>query len=303
MGSKRSVWVSVGKTHHQAWLVEGGVDLHAVQAINQKRNDGQVLIQWESVRYTEWVPRSSVHFEIPSIRRRPAKKSESRCDRSNAQQSDFALTKTPDCVLQHSDMTAVICPHQPHEPIKSALNKREETTDVDGATCSEEKLIVETTPRVLEFSDATLPSNGNTTNSRPNKMKISSQHLNCVNAQTHTIKSKPTGAHNEPEESQISPTSSRRATRPVEGCRTEKHTGKNIRKLRQNIKFKSKHKSFTLRDLEQDGNFTETQLRVFNELLTGKTLFSPPSLKKIRWTLSCPNQKQNQKPFFLCDKH
>lgn len=295
MGSKRPVRVSVGKTHHQAWLVEGVVDQHGVQ----KRNDEQVLIQWESVRYTEWVPRSSVHFEIPSLRRRPATKSETRNRSHCSAQTVFSLTKKPDCAVQHSDMSTFIRPHRP-QPIKIPLN-HDETSDQDGTTgaCPEDQQILKN-PRVLEFSDVTRQSDANTTMPRPKQMESPCQNGHSVTTEEHK-ESKSTEIGYQPQETRTSTPVPRHTESIAKDFRKENHMGKNILKSRQNIKFKSKHKSFTLRDLEQDGNFTETQLRVFNELLTGKTLFSPPSLKELRRTLSCA--KKNQKSFFLRDKH
>lgn len=297
MGSKRTVWVSVGKTHHQAWLVEGVVDPHTSQDMNQACNEEKVLIQWESVRYTEWVPRSSVHFEIPSLRRRPEKKFENR-SRSNTQQADFVLTKNADCTHQHSDMSAFMAAHRP-QPVKTPLNQEETCHDAGVAGTEEEKLITNTR-RVLQFSKVTEQPDSSTNDSRPKQMESSCQLRTCATMEAHN-QSMVAETYQEPKEPQASTAFMRRAPYTANDFRKENLMEKNTHKSRQNIKFKSKHKSFTLRDLEQDGNFTETQLRVFNELLTGKTLFSPPSLKKLRRTLSCA--KRNQKSFLLSHKN
>ena len=58
LGVDKLVWVTVGKTEHQAWLLE---DLTEQET---------VLVRWESTRTDERVPVVAVRYTIPSRRQR-----------------------------------------------------------------------------------------------------------------------------------------------------------------------------------------------------------------------------------------
>ena len=66
---KRLVWVTIGKTDHQAWLLE---DLDAQTLSRGKKSGGAdgVLIEWDTTGDKVRVHRSSIHLEMPSRRRR-----------------------------------------------------------------------------------------------------------------------------------------------------------------------------------------------------------------------------------------
>lgn len=268
MGSKRLIWVAVGKTFHQAWLLEC-IDPLAVDAINEKSSDEQVLIQWESVRYREWVSKSSVHFEMPTIRRRQPQTSEN-SQPTELQKAAEQLQPTSTT----SDSETCLNPCNSH-PIISEIS--EEVSEVIPSKKQPEKK----RPRVLEFLQEVDP----TTMVRPKRTKSPLQPQEPVTSE-RVLRSAGTGMDKTDRTEEAEDETQkvhRRESHPVNNVRATKNTLSGTTSTTK--------KNFMLRDLEADENFTEVQLRVFNELWTGENLFTPRSQKPQRRKIFCGTHK------------
>jgi hypothetical protein len=205
MDLNRLVWVTVGKTDHQAWLVD--------EEEGSSSNEDEVLIQWDSARFNEWVPRSSVRHEMTSSRRR----SVSRVARTTTSQTTSTETK--------SKRSGRVTTRKSHPQSKIG-----ETND----------------RRNLRSKKRSRPSQSTTTDGGCNHDDEPSLKMRQLDGR-------------EPDE-------------------IDEVTA--IDYIKNKIKLEVESRD---QDEEEGPSFTETQQRVFHELLTGESLFTPKSKnRKIR---------------------
>lgn len=293
MDLNRLVWVTVGKTDHQAWLVDDNTK-------NAKASSGEedtILVQWDVARFNEWVPRSAVRQGMPSRRRceslvprtallpETAAKSKGKgpLSRNDNPRNDNPKSKVGEtgrrklqikkrprpsrsAQVEGSKKNEESSETQPFFYKRTKVEEREEPVATETICIS----TVKRSTRRDVAASSILESKSLPITKRARTENIADEHEGSIFEQQ-------AGCHEEVEEIVLKP------------CAVGASNDGNVREENEvEAEDKDRNRSdvsikveIGAQDVDGEGedSWTKTQQRVFHELLTGQSLFTPKSEK------------------------